>query len=232
MQALISLLKGHNLFKFHQKAPGLRKDISAFTIIELFVVFLLIGISAAILVIRTGTYSYWRQESFIRQLSDTLVFLHHQAISDQSFYRIEFDFEKQSFSVGSVQPDYDYSNPQNIDFDAGVLSLEIASIISPSIGSGNISPPASFPSLAKPVELPPELMLTEIRTPRGKQTKEEGVKPYIYFSPRGFSEFAVLHMKTGEDKDVTVLINPFTGNTTIYREYKDFEWTYDRKKKT
>ncbi len=203
---------------------------SAFTLIELVIVFLLISITIAVLIIRTGTYSYWRQESFIRQLSDTLVFLHHQAISDQAFYRIEFDLEKQIYSVGAIRPEYDFSNIQNIDFDAGVLTLELASILSPSLGDGStLIPPPSFPSLAKPVELPPELLITDIKTASGKFTSEDEEKPSISFSPRGFSQFAVIHMETAEEKPVTILVNPFSGNTTIYREYKEFEWTYGNK---
>jgi type II secretory pathway pseudopilin PulG len=206
---------------------------AGFTIIELFIVFLLIGITAAILVIRTGSYSYWRQEGFIRQLSDTIIFLHYQAVSDQAFYRMEFNIKDNIYTVGVVRPEYDESGGLNPDDDAGNLTLELSAILSPSVGSSTtLIPPPSFPSLAKPVSFPPELKITDIRTPRGKQNETDEDKPYIYFSPRGFSEFSVIHLMTGEEQPVTILVNPFSGNTTIYREYKDFEWTYGRDKKT
>ena len=205
------------------------KSQAAFTLIELSIVFVLIGMTIGLLIVRTGTFSYWRKESFIRQLSDTLIFLHHQAISDQAFYRIEFDFEKQVYSVGLMRPEYDTSDPSSIDLDAGNLTLELSSILSPSVGSGStLIPPPSFPSLAKPVELPPEIKITEVRTTRGKQTDKDSEKPFILFSPRGFSEFAVIHLTTAEEEQITILINPFSGNSTIYREYKDFEWTYGK----
>ena len=54
---------------------------------------------------------------------------------------------------------------------------------------------------------------------------------YIRFSPRGFSEFSVIHLKLANEKDVTILVNPFTGEADIIRGYKDYEWTYGRNKK-
>lgn len=201
-----------------------------FTIIELFVVFVLISVSIGILIIRTGTYSYWRQESFIRQLSDTLVFLHHQAISDQAFYQMEFDFDANRYAIGIIAPEY-HANPLSAALgSAGRLSQELAYIISPAVGRDRtlVAPP-SFPTLGVPVELPAELVLTEIRTMRGKHMPTVSEKPYILFSPRGFSEFAVIHLETGQKEPITILINPFSGNTEIYREYKDFEWTYGQK---
>jgi type II secretory pathway pseudopilin PulG len=216
----------------HRRTSNNSKDSSrrqqGFTLIELFVVFALIGLSMAVLVIRTGTYSYWRQEAFIRQLSDTLAFLYHQSISDQAFYRIEFDFEKNHYVIGLIKPEYDNS-AVNISQDSGNLTLELASIQSPAVSLNHtLIPPPSFPSLGIPVEIPPELKFTDIRTMRGKEIPGEGQNPYILFSPRGFSEFAVLHLETYEREALTILINPFSGNTTIYREYKDFEWTHGK----
>lgn len=208
------------------------RNNKGFTLIELFVVFALISITLGILAVRTGTYSFWRQESFIRQLSDTIAFLYHQAISDQAFYRIDFDFKERTYRVGLIRPEYDVSNV-NVAQDAGILTLELASLVSPAVSPNHtLIPPPSFPSLGTPVEFPPEVNVTDIRTMRGKQVPGEGENPYILFSPRGFSEFAVLHFEAYDGSPFTILINPFSGNTTVYREYKDFQWTYGRNKQT
>jgi hypothetical protein len=90
-------------------------------------------------------------------------------------------------------------------------------------------PPPLFPSLAKPVPFPEGVTLTDVRTMRGMKT--EGT-PYVHFSPRGFSEFCVIHLRLQNGSELTILVNPFTGLTEIYREYKDFEWTYGHQKKT
>jgi hypothetical protein len=60
---------------------------------------------------------------------------------------------------------------------------------------------------------------------RGLET--EG-NPYIMFSPRGFSEFAVVHITLPTNETITILVNPFTGITKVLRADKDFTWTYGR----
>ena len=75
-----------------------------------------------------------------------------------------------------------------------------------------------------------------VKLPQGGEQASTGNDPnrpglaYIRFSPRGFSEFAVIHLRTAAGKEITILINPFTGEAQIIREYKDFEWTYGKKK--
>ncbi|MCO6431874.1 MAG: prepilin-type N-terminal cleavage/methylation domain-containing protein [Deltaproteobacteria bacterium] len=208
------------------------KDQGGITLIELVVVLLLIGVGFGVVAVRTGSYSYWREEGFIRRLSETIVFMHYQAVTDQAFYQLEFDFDTHTYSVGVIRPDADISEELKLlASDAGHLTLELATFLSPAIGrSHTVIPPPSFPSLAEPIEIPPEIVFTDIRTMRGKKVAAEGGKAYILFSPRGFSEFSVLHFETSNGGPVTILVNPFTGNTTIYREYRDFQWTYGKDK--
>ena len=199
------------------------------TLIELVVVLLLIGVGFAVLAVRSGSYSFWREEAFIRELSETIVFMHHQAIADQAFYRLEIDFDTKIYSVGVIRPDADIPEElKAMASDAGNLTLELATFLSPAIGrSHTVIPPPSIPSLAEPVAIPPEIVFSDVRTMRGVHNAREGGKAYILFSPRGFSEFSVLHFETSGGDQITMLVNPFTGNTTIYRgQYRDFQWTY------
>jgi hypothetical protein len=182
---------------------------------------------------RSSTFGFWRQESFVRQLNETLVFLHNQAVSDQAFYRMEFAFGKgkagSSYRVGvlKAEPEAD-DRFKTLAQDAGNLTLELAAFLSPSSAGGqSMIPPPLFPSMVEPVTLPEGMKLTDVRTMRGLKT--EG-KPYILFSPRGFSEFSVIHLELQNGTPLTILVNPFTGLTEIYREYKDFEWTYGHQK--
>ena len=116
----------------------------------------------------------------------------------------------------------------NIAQDAGNLSLELAAFLSPSSGATQtMIPPPSFPSLAEPVTLPQGVEFDDIKTMRGKHLAGEGGLAAILFSPRGFSEFSVIHLLIGGEP-VTILVNPFTGLTETYYEYKEFEWTYGR----
>jgi hypothetical protein len=181
----------------------------------------------------------------LRRISETISFLHYQALADQQMYQLEIDLAKNTFKVGQLT-DIGPPDPQAAQTlqDAGVLSLELALMLNPSVGSDQLfSAPESFPSLAEPIQLPSDMEFMDVRTMRGMVTppnssaaEDSSTDPnrpgvaYIRFSPRGFSEFAVIHIRLADKKEVSLLVNPFTGEATIIRGYKDFEWTYGRKK--
>ncbi len=207
---------------------------AGFTLVELVVVLVIIGLAFGVIIPKTGPFAYWRQEGFLRELSDTLTFLHQQAVADQAFYRMEFDLEANTFVVGAIRPESDLNGQgiQGIAEDAGNLTLELAAYLNPSLGSTyTVIPPPSFPSLGEEKHLPDGITVQDIRTRTGKFTASDAKKVALMFSPRGFSEFAVIHLQLARQQQATILLNPFTGSTDLYREYKDFEWTYDSKKK-
>ncbi len=206
-----------------------------FTLIELVIVLGVIGALMMVVGVRTNTFGFWRDESFVRKLNETIVFLHHQAVTDQAFYQIEFDLVKNQYKVGVIRPDQDVDESlQDLASGVGNLSLELAAFLNPSIGEAQtIIPPPSFPSLADPVDLPPGVKFTEIRTMRGVVGPTKSNLAFVLFSPRGFSEFAVVHLELSNGSPITILVNPFTGVTETFRAYKDFEWSYgDKNKRT
>lgn len=208
--------------------------VRGFTLLELIVVLIIIGVAGTLMALRLGTFTFWEHEGYIRRLTETISFLHHHAVVDQTFYRMEFDFEERSYTVGAMRVEEE-STSELIELasELGILSVELAAFLSPSIGkTQTIIPPPSFPSLAEPVVAPKGLLIRDVQTMRGKQEPGVGPRPYIMFSPRGFSEFAVIHLGLTGESSVTILVNPFTGVPEILREYKDFEWTYGRSKKT
>jgi hypothetical protein len=182
-----------------------------------------------------------------------MTFLHHRAVADGVHYRMDFhmsdsgecyeDTGKYCIRIWEVvAQQQNYSNVQGLlqaGASVGILSLELAVRLHPSTGTyQNLVEPRNFPSLAKPIYLPAGSFFEDVRTMRGKHTPRESAEqmPYILFSPRGFSEFAVVHLSFGlndqEPQQITILVNPFTGLAEVYREYKDFEWTYGRQKKS
>lgn len=210
----------------------LNKVEAAFTLVELIIVILIIGVMMTLVGIGSGTFAFWREEGFIRKLSEVMVFLHHQAPIDQEYYRIEFDFEKNQYQVG-VMKNISNADPAQLAAlqDAGELSLELAAFLSPSIGENQeVIPPPSFPSLAEPEIFPPGMLIEDVHTMRGKIDARGKERAYVLFSPRGFSEFAVIHLRTSSGAPVTIAVNPFTGITEIFREYKEFSPTYGRER--
>lgn len=207
---------------------------AGFTLIELVLVIVIIGLVFGVVGLRSGSFDFWKEEGFIRRISETITFLHHQAVVDQSFYRMDFDLRNNTYRVRVVRTEEhdDEERLSEIAADAGNLSLELAAFLNPSMGrSQTLIPPPSLPSLAEAQPFPSGMTIEDIRTMRGKSTPAQDESAYVVFSPRGFSEFAVLHFRLSTGQQVTILVNPFTGLTEIYREYKDFEWSYGRTKK-
>jgi prepilin-type N-terminal cleavage/methylation domain-containing protein len=107
----------------------------AFTLIELVVVLLLIGLLLGLIGFRTGTFSFWKEEGFVRQLTETVTFLHHQAVTDQAFYRLEFDFDHNTYRIGVMKSDFESDESlKDIAVEAGTLSIELAAMLNPSLG--------------------------------------------------------------------------------------------------
>lgn len=227
-------------------AGGKRLDHKrGFTLLELIIVIVIFAVVATLIGVRTGSFSFFSQEGTLRRLSETISFLHYQALADQRMYQLELDLGKNSFRVGQLI-DIGPANSQMAQGleDAGILSWELSFMLDPSAHSDQIfSPPENFPSLAEPIALPSGMSFIDVRTMRGVITppntgigeisetdpNRPGVA-YIRFSPRGFSEFAVIHLRMADSREVSLLVNPFTGETSIIRGYKDFEWTYGRNK--
>lgn len=211
------------------------RHVRGFTLIELVLVVLLVGAIMVLAGFASGTFTYWKEEAFLRRLVETIEFLHTQAVSDQAFYRLELDFgrgdQPSFFAVGVVKEEDDTALQTYgvASDDIGIVSTELYFFLHPSLGadgSYTVIPPPSFPSLFEPTYFPRGVMLEGVRTASHIYAREQEDKAYMLFSPRGFSSFAVLHLTLSTGAPVTILVNPFTGMTELYREFRDFEWTY------
>ncbi len=204
-----------------------------FTLIELVIVIALVGLAIGLLSTRMGTLDPWKERAAVRRLSELVVFLNNQAVMDQAFYRLEFDLQERAYRVGVMRPDDGISSNPNAQ-NLPPLALELAALLSPSLsGDTTMIPPPSFPSLAKPTILPGQLAFIDVVTPRGKTTVDDKREnPFLLFSPRGASEFGVIHLALSDDKQATILVNPWTGLAEVFNEYKDFQWTLGKNSKS
>lgn len=201
----------------------------AFTLIELVLVITIMGLMIGLFSARLSDINFWKEEAALRKLSELVIFLNNQAVMDQSFYRIEFDLENRQYRIGVVKNE---SSIMQASSGANIppLQLELSAMLSPDMGDeSTVIPPPSYPSLAEPTTLPGAMEFLDVMTPRGKVTTgDKRDKPYLIFSPRGTSEFGVIHLALGPDQPVTILVNPWTGMAEVYREYKEFKWTLGR----
>jgi prepilin-type N-terminal cleavage/methylation domain-containing protein len=201
------------------------KRDAGFTLIELVLVIVIVGLATGLLTVRFGALDAWKEQTTLKKLSETIVLLNNQAVIDQAFYRLEFDLEENLFRVGVMReedPSADVVNGVNL----APLELEEARLLSPAMPRGaTMIPPAWIPQLAQPTKLPGRLVLMDIVTRRGKSVRGEGREnPYLLFYPTGFSDFGVIHISKGADSSVTIFSNPWTGVAEVYDGYKEFKW--------
>jgi prepilin-type N-terminal cleavage/methylation domain-containing protein len=204
------------------------KSSRGFTLLELIIVITLMGVMGSTLLGGFGMLNRYREDQFITDLVQTLEFVHSEAKGAQQFYQIEFDLTERSWHVGLLRPEDVDTETVVRDSSVGNLSFELADFINPPLGnSQSFMIPPDFPSLAKPRKMYGTATFQDIITPRGEITADLGEKPYIIFSPRGFTEFAVIHIRRSDETAVTLVINPFTGNVEIHEGYKEFKWQYE-----
>ncbi|MGI6680988.1 MAG: type II secretion system protein [Bdellovibrionota bacterium] len=91
-------------------------------------------------------------------------------------------------------------------------------------------PAPNFPSLSELKDAPSFLKIKDIMIFDTKYTPQDLESAQIVFSPKGFTDFSVIHLYNDRGGEYTLLINPFTGFTELYNEYKDFEWTFNDNK--
>ncbi len=208
---------------------------SGFTLLEIAVVISLLIIVTTLVGSRIGTFEFINERGFIRKLSETISFLHFQSVADQKIYQLELNLDERYFKVGELNEiEGDNTQLAKMLDDAGVLTLELTAMLNPALNSGQLfSDPTEYPSLAEKVFLPTDMLITDVVTMRGKvlpsalagkNDDDEGGSAFIRFSPRGFSEFAVIHLRLRDDSEKTLLINSFTGGVEILEGYKEFEW--------
>lgn len=202
-----------------------------FTLIEIVVVFGILGILVLFLGRSTGSFQFWRDESFLRILRERTEFLHYRAVSDQLYYQMEISLQTNSYRIGVLRSEEDVNTNIQVSSatSVGELSLELADYLNPSLASGGtLIPPPSFPSLYEWVSLPMGSRIDAIRTRRRQIGRNASQSVFLVFYPRGFSEFAVFHLTLASRGPVTIVVNPFTGLTQMYPGHKDFRWTYGK----
>ncbi len=211
------------------------REASGFTIIELLLVIAIVGLTLGLVSMRIGAMDFWREQSSLRKLTETIALLNNQAILDQQFYRLEFDLKGNSFKAGVMRPDNaglaGSSAGSRSAINLDILEEQLALLLSPESSSGaTMIPPPNMPSLAEPNKLGGRYVLLDVVTSEGKFSRDndEAQHPALRFSPRGVSDFGVIHISTGGESAITIVANPWTGLAEIHPGYKDFKWSMPR----
>ena len=89
---------------------------SGFTLIELILVLVIVGVLFSLIGYRSGSFTFWREEGFIRSFSEQVRFLYSQSAADQATYQLAIDLNHNTYRVGVVKDDatLDDAGPRHI----------------------------------------------------------------------------------------------------------------------
>ena len=91
--------------------PSLRPaagGIAGFTLVEITMVILIIGVMSALLVPRLPDVGGWREKSAIRKLSRSISVVYDKAATSKLVYRMTFDFDKGIYYVSLLNTDGEF----------------------------------------------------------------------------------------------------------------------------
>jgi general secretion pathway protein H len=172
------------------------------------------------------------------RLMRVVKYVYYQAAQQSRYYRIVFDLDNQTYLVessdspfyivreGDAAEELRKKNEENNKDDSDLLSEN-----NDDGGEAAPPPPPSSGEFAESeddlldlVTLPAKIKISDIFVMHQKEKLAEG-KAYLYFFPRGQSEFAVIHFADveKEDKTLTLIVNPLNGTAEVRKEYVDHE---------
>jgi len=192
-------------------SPGRGRGQAGFTLIELSLVILIIGVMLAITVPRIGNRAYAQLGSETRKLALAFRYLRHAAILTGRSYRLVYDIDQQKYwpEVGQV------ATPPSAA-DDGVAADDFSS------SGGDVVPEERFTiDREGPLEvrkLPEPIGFSDVNLPLVAGKVFEGVV-WTTFYPDGYVDLSIVHLDNGQDVYTLYLLNSITGKVFIEPGY-------------
>ena len=156
-----------------------------FTLIELAVVVVILGIMITLIAPRLGEIGEANLKRSARHLTGMIRFLHEEAQAKKTMYRLMFDIQDGTY----------WAEAETITAENAREFRRVQSAIA---GEASLSGQTIFRDI--------------------KVTgRPDGT--YMLFSPDGWVEHALIHLRDGSERDFTLLVKPLTGNTELLDGY-------------
>ncbi|MCP5464600.1 MAG: type II secretion system protein [Deltaproteobacteria bacterium] len=168
---------------------------------------------------------------------------YEQAALNYSYYRLVFDFEEQKYFVEfSSEPFFivkeddkaelirkeneERNQEDDLGFDSTVTNDEdeviyVEEEAAEAAGQGNFE--ESEDDFLEIFELPENIQIRDIYVAHQNAPLSEG-KAYLYFFPRGQTEFTVIHLSDEDGENILALVvNPLTASVQVFDKEQDYE---------
>ena len=164
------------------------------------------------------------------QLVGLIRYVYDQAALKNEYYRITFDLYEQKFFVEYsdlpfyvIRDDDEAEAIRKHNEEKNTIGTDTDSADNTSTAAATGDFGESEDDLLEMFAMPDNVRLSDIYVEHQKDKLSEG-KIYLYFFPRGKTEFAVIHMNATEGDDaMTLVVNPLTGKVDVISEYKEYE---------
>ena len=157
-----------------------------FTLIELTVVIVVLGVMLSLIIPRLGELGEANLKRSARHLTGMIRFLHDESQAKKDTYRLRFDITGGRYWT------------EALTFNLSDKTAEFKRFSSEMATEGSLSGQTTF---------------------RDVKVASHPDDPYIEFSPNGWVESALIHLRDGEGRDFTLEVNPLTGNTEFREGY-------------
>ena len=201
---------------------------------SLFEIIVALGVAASVIAMGAG-YLGNRPASQLREEATQIIqivrYAYFQAAAESRYYRVVFDLDDNTYHVESSETPF-YIVREDDEKEALRKKNEDQQKETSSLLDEGEAPPASAPApsfaeseddILKVFQLPGGIKISDIFVLHQKDKQEEG-KAYLYFFPRGRSEFAVIHLGDTEgERFLTLVVNPLTAAVEVRQDYLEYE---------
>jgi general secretion pathway protein H len=168
---------------------------AGFTLVELSLVLLIIGLAAALVVPRFRDRSHSDLISHARRLAVTFRFLRQEAILNGRIYRLTYDLGEHRYWITSAE---DRGDESQFERESGMLG--------------------------KVVTLPPPVAFSDVVLPFTAGRVVEGLAA-THFYPDGYIDETIVHLDNGTDVYTLAVMNPLTGRVAVVPGYHEVDYS-------